>query len=138
MTLDDYLKLPGAMSAVDLAALLNLKSPDLLRQWRHSYGGRKPSPENCVVIEMVTKGAVTRRDLRPDDWKRIWPELEATAEKSSTDGPKRRKKATARAVASEAVVWPPTQQEVDRIVFGAAQPPSAPREDRPCGKREER
>lgn len=34
------------------------------------------SPKRCVEIEIATKGAVTRRDLRPDDWYKIWPELE--------------------------------------------------------------
>jgi DNA-binding transcriptional regulator YdaS (Cro superfamily) len=29
----------------------------------------------AVAIESTTKGAVTRRDLRPDDWQEIWPEL---------------------------------------------------------------
>jgi DNA-binding transcriptional regulator YdaS (Cro superfamily) len=33
----------------------------------------------CSAIESATSGAVTRRDLRPDDWHRIWPEL-VTAE----------------------------------------------------------
>ena len=32
-------------------------------------------PELCVAIERATNGAVTRRDLRPDDWQDIWPEL---------------------------------------------------------------
>ncbi|MGB7422909.1 MAG: Cro/CI family transcriptional regulator [Comamonas sp.] len=31
--------------------------------------------QRCVVIERLTQGAVTRRDLRPDDWRDIWPEL---------------------------------------------------------------
>lgn len=31
--------------------------------------------EHCAAIERATEGAVTRRDLRPDDWYRIWPEL---------------------------------------------------------------
>ena len=26
-------------------------------------------------IEKLTNGAVTRKDLRPDDWHEIWPEL---------------------------------------------------------------
>ena len=30
-------------------------------------------PEHCAVIEART--GVSRRDLRPDDWHRIWPEL---------------------------------------------------------------
>ena len=31
--------------------------------------------EHCAAIEIATEGAVTRRDLRPDDWQKIWPEL---------------------------------------------------------------
>ena len=31
--------------------------------------------EHCAAIEQATGGKVTRRDLRPDDWARIWPEL---------------------------------------------------------------
>lgn len=34
---------------------------------------------HCVAIERLTKGSVTRRDLRPDDWHLIWPELVPTA-----------------------------------------------------------
>lgn len=30
-------------------------------------------------IERLTGGQVTRRDLRPEDWARIWPELAAPA-----------------------------------------------------------
>jgi DNA-binding transcriptional regulator YdaS (Cro superfamily) len=33
--------------------------------------------ERCVPIELATEGAVTRKDLRPDDWWKIWPELAA-------------------------------------------------------------
>lgn len=38
-------------------------------------GDRKANPERCVQIEKLTKGAVTRRDLRPHDYAQIWPEL---------------------------------------------------------------
>lgn len=31
--------------------------------------------EHCAAIETATAGAVTRRDLRPNDWQDIWPEL---------------------------------------------------------------
>jgi DNA-binding transcriptional regulator YdaS (Cro superfamily) len=31
----------------------------------------------CTAIERVTDGVVTRRDLRPNDWQAIWPELAA-------------------------------------------------------------
>lgn len=30
---------------------------------------------HCPAIERATGGAVTRKDLRPDDWQDIWPEL---------------------------------------------------------------
>lgn len=38
-------------------------------------GSSAISPARCVLIETATKQAVTRRDLRPDDWASIWPEL---------------------------------------------------------------
>jgi len=31
--------------------------------------------EHCLAIEQATKGTVTRKDLRPDDWHKYWPEL---------------------------------------------------------------
>ncbi len=31
--------------------------------------------EYCAGIERGTSGAFPRRDLRPDDWGDIWPEL---------------------------------------------------------------
>lgn len=33
--------------------------------------------EHCAAIELACGGVVTRRELRPNDWKRIWPELAA-------------------------------------------------------------
>lgn len=32
-------------------------------------------PKYCPKIEQLTNGAVTRKDLRPDDWHEIWIEL---------------------------------------------------------------
>jgi DNA-binding transcriptional regulator YdaS (Cro superfamily) len=32
-------------------------------------------PLHCVTIEVATQGAVTRKMLRPHDWRQIWPEL---------------------------------------------------------------
>lgn len=37
--------------------------------------GQLIGPETCVAIEQVSAGRVTRTELRPDDWARIWPEL---------------------------------------------------------------
>ena len=41
--------------------------------------GGKVSPIRAVEIEQATAGAVTRKELRPDDWARIWPELSKVA-----------------------------------------------------------
>lgn len=41
--------------------------------WKARQG---PVPvEHCAAIELATEGKVTRKDLRPDDWQRVWPEL---------------------------------------------------------------
>lgn len=54
-----------------LAAMLGV-SPSYLSQMT---GGARPwRPSFCVQIEEATGGAVTRADLRPDDWQEIWPE----------------------------------------------------------------
>ena len=38
--------------------------------------GDKSIPlEHATAIEKFTGGFVTRRDIRPDDWRDIWPEL---------------------------------------------------------------
>ena len=47
--------------------------PVYLSQLAARQGGRKPSPKLCVDIERETGGAINRRDLRPDDWREIWP-----------------------------------------------------------------
>jgi len=43
--------------------------------------------EYCAAIEAAVKGAVTRRDLRPDDWASIWPELAANDATQPTPNP---------------------------------------------------
>jgi len=75
MNLHDYLKAPGSLTVGQLRVAIGVNSDAQIRQWQHGYADRKPSPEYCVAIEVATAGAVTRRDLRPDDWHRIWPEL---------------------------------------------------------------
>lgn len=48
-------------------------SPALLHQWIE--GIRPVAIRHCLAIERATDGQVTRKDLRPDDWQNIWPEL---------------------------------------------------------------
>lgn len=42
-----------------------------------AYGNRQASAEIASRLELVTAGRVTRKQLRPDDWMVIWPELDA-------------------------------------------------------------
>lgn len=59
-------------SQAELARQLGVSSVTV-HQWR---SGARPVPiERCVAIEQATAGQVTRKDLRPDDWHLIWPEL---------------------------------------------------------------
>lgn len=56
-----------------LARLLSVADATVT-QWRN---GQRPIPlERCIAIERATAGAVTRKDLRPDDWSEIWPEAD--------------------------------------------------------------
>ncbi|MDB0544074.1 helix-turn-helix domain-containing protein [Ralstonia solanacearum] len=71
MKLADYLDRPG-VSQSRLAKQLGV-SAGLVYQW---HSGRRPiSAKQCTAIERATDGAVTRQELRPDDWREIWPEL---------------------------------------------------------------
>lgn len=59
-------------SGVALAERLGV-TPVSLNNWA---SGKRPVPIiRCVEIEEITGGQVTRKQLRPDDWHQIWPEL---------------------------------------------------------------
>lgn len=57
-----------------LARAINV-GQSVVSNWR-SRGTVVPA-EHCAAIENATGKVVTRQDLRPDDWPRIWPELVA-------------------------------------------------------------
>lgn len=81
MILSAYLALERGRGAA-IARGLQVK-PVMVSQWAH---GCKPvPPTRCTAIEKVTGGAVTRRDLRPDDWQEIWPELATPPNTSSKE-----------------------------------------------------
>lgn len=65
----------------DLAAAVGV-SLGMLSQWKNKT--RPVSATRCIAIENATKGQVTRKDLRPDDWADIWPELLAESKKSTS------------------------------------------------------
>lgn len=49
----------------------------LISQWANKR--RSVPAARAVAIEIATGGEVTRRDLRPDDWEKLWPELSSQA-----------------------------------------------------------
>lgn len=58
----------------ELAASLGISSSYLSQM---ASGKTAISPTRCVEIETVTNREVSRKDLRPEDWDKIWPELVA-------------------------------------------------------------
>jgi DNA-binding transcriptional regulator YdaS (Cro superfamily) len=45
-------------------------------QWgRSDSSSRGVPPKQCVRVEQLTDGLVGRRELRPHDWRELWPEL---------------------------------------------------------------
>ena len=58
----------------DFAAKIGI-TPVYLSQLAAEQDGRAPSPSLCLVIESATNGKVTRQDLRPGDFWKIWPDL---------------------------------------------------------------
>ncbi|WP_343499225.1 transcriptional regulator [Achromobacter denitrificans] len=72
MDLKTYISKSPRGTASGLAKALSI-SPSYLSQMA---SGQAPiSPERSVAIERATAGAVSRRELRPEDWQRIWPEM---------------------------------------------------------------
>jgi len=59
-------------SMAELARILGVTRA-AVHQWTRD--GAQVPIERCYAIEVATGGAVTRRDLRPRDWRSIWPEL---------------------------------------------------------------
>lgn len=58
-------------------------SPIYLSQLASVQDGRVPSPELCVVAERESGFAVTRQEMRPNDFWRIWPDLAHLAPKEA-------------------------------------------------------
>lgn len=66
----------------NLARLLGV-TPQAINEWKKK---KRPIPlDRCTQIEQATNGAVTRKDLRPDDWHLIWPELAGGTKRRRAD-----------------------------------------------------
>lgn len=70
MKLKLYLSVRGRQSQIAQATGL---APAYI--WQIANGVRPAPVVHCLAIENATNGEVSRIDLRPDDWRLIWPEL---------------------------------------------------------------
>ena len=71
MDLKTYLSLERGRQT-HLAGAIGVYAPDVSR-WA---SGKRPIPFNYgAPIEIATGGAVTRKEMFPHDWHRLWPEL---------------------------------------------------------------
>lgn len=87
MNLKQYMQAKKG-NATKLAAALGIPLSFLSQM---ASGDRTVSPERASAMELASDGQITREELRPDDWKLIWPELV-----------KRRRKTAAQPATSEA------------------------------------
>ena len=78
--LDKSIEISGSITL--LASRIGVV-PSTISNWRAR--GCKIPPEHCVSIEQITDGVVTRKELRPSDWPKFWPELAGRAFISSQD-----------------------------------------------------
>ena len=81
-------------TSLSIAALKRNLPEHLGFHSRSRARGRQPTPANgaqspyiTLAIERATHGAVTRRDLRPNDWHLIWPELAQQAQSTAPTTP---------------------------------------------------
>lgn len=81
MDLKNYITTSARGEAKRLASCLAVSRSYLSQM---ASGVTAINPERCVKIELATKGAVSRKDLRPDDWMHIWPELANTEQIPTT------------------------------------------------------
>ena len=80
MTQRNEALLEWAKTAPESAIATTGTTRDYLKQI--AYGHKTASVEMAIRIEAASAGVATREQLRPDDWREMWPELgvEATQE----------------------------------------------------------
>ncbi len=72
MELQEFFKSRGMGAQARLVTAIGAWQTDV-SAWANK---KKPVPIKWVIpIERATDGLVTRKDLRPHDWERFWPEL---------------------------------------------------------------
>jgi DNA-binding transcriptional regulator YdaS (Cro superfamily) len=71
MKLNEYLNKPE-VSKLDFASNVGV-TPGMVSQW--ISGARPISAEKCLAIWRYTNFQVSREEMRPDDYWKIWPDL---------------------------------------------------------------
>lgn len=75
-TLHSWLREKPGRTAL-LAKHIGLSQPFVTQM---ASGAKAVPVAHAAGIEQFTDGAVTRQDMFPDTWQRIWPELSANSE----------------------------------------------------------
>lgn len=87
MTIVQYKHRPALSAAIQIAgskaALARMIGvlPQQIGNWLTR--DKEIDPVYCARIETSLGGRVTRPELRPDDWKTVWPELAAAIKAAS-------------------------------------------------------
>lgn len=82
MQLKEYIQ-SGRGKATDLAESLGIPASYLSQM---ASGNRAITPERASDIERLTGGIVTRKEMFPAKWRRIWPELVKVKRANVWDG----------------------------------------------------
>lgn len=77
MQLKEYFAKAERGKQKELAKLLGISKSHMSQM---VSGVTAISEERCVIIENFTDGLVSRKDLRPNNWALIWPELSGKSE----------------------------------------------------------
>lgn len=82
MNLSEYIAQRGRGAVSEIAHAIDGHASDVCN-WASR---KKPVPvARCVQIERATAGMVTRKELRPDDWQSIWPELASDSDETAAE-----------------------------------------------------
>lgn len=74
MDIEKYIAKQG-ITISDFARQLGV-SRNLVYQWVNNI--RPVAARHCPSIEAITAGKVSRTELRPNDWRDLWPDLAAS------------------------------------------------------------
>lgn len=66
-----------------LASFLSVRAATVC-EW--ASGQKDPSVRVAAAIEQFTQGQVTRKELFPNDWQKIWPELASATDTQTAEG----------------------------------------------------